>query len=107
MKIGIITFHNVINYGAVLQTLATQTVLTNMGEDASVVNYTPPKIDCIYKPFSLTKYKLHAKKSLFVLAHSVLSDFRHFVSINRKRKCFADFCNRFLNLDFKKCKKYD
>lgn len=100
MRIGIITFHNVINYGAALQALATQTVLTNIGHEASIINYTPDHICCIYKPFSLAKYRLHAKNSLSVLARSIASDLRHFRRINKKRARFNAFFKKYYNLDF-------
>lgn len=39
-KIGILTFHNSFNYGALLQAYATQEFLTENGFDASFINYT-------------------------------------------------------------------
>lgn len=39
MKISVITLHTVNNYGSVLQTYATQTVLTNMGHEVEFVDY--------------------------------------------------------------------
>jgi coenzyme F420-reducing hydrogenase beta subunit len=41
MKIGIITFHWVDNYGAVLQAYALQTYLSQQGYDARIIDYTP------------------------------------------------------------------
>lgn len=38
-KIGILTFHNAHNYGAVLQAYALKTKLNRMGHEASVLNY--------------------------------------------------------------------
>lgn len=42
MKIGIITFHTALNYGAVLQTYATYTILIKMGNDVEIINYHAP-----------------------------------------------------------------
>lgn len=41
MKIGIITFHNALNAGAVLQAYALQTFLTQKGHEVEFINYTP------------------------------------------------------------------
>lgn len=41
MKIGIITFHNALNAGAVLQAYALQTLLTQKGHKVEFINYTP------------------------------------------------------------------
>lgn len=41
MKIGIITFHFPINYGAVLQVYALYKTLTDMGHDVEIIDYQP------------------------------------------------------------------
>lgn len=41
-KIGIITLHNNCNFGAVLQTYATQKKLCELGHDAKIINYVNP-----------------------------------------------------------------
>lgn len=43
MKIGIITFHNALNAGAVLQAYALQTLLTQQGHKVEFINYTPTR----------------------------------------------------------------
>jgi hypothetical protein len=48
-KIGILTFHNAHNYGAVLQAYALKTKLKNMGYDAVVLNYRNPYIAKVYR----------------------------------------------------------
>ena len=48
-KIGILTFHNAHNYGAVLQAYALKTKLNRMGYDASVLNYQNKYIARNYK----------------------------------------------------------
>lgn len=40
-KIGILTFHNAINYGAILQCYALQTVIKEKGYNVEVLDYTP------------------------------------------------------------------
>lgn len=41
MKIGILTYHRVPNYGALLQAVATRVVLQEMGHDVYYVDYYP------------------------------------------------------------------
>ena len=48
-KIGILTFHNAHNYGAVLQAYALKTKLNRMGYDASVLNYQNKYIAKTYR----------------------------------------------------------
>jgi hypothetical protein len=48
-KIGILTFHNAHNYGAVLQAYALKTKLKNMGYEAVVLNYRNPYIAKVYR----------------------------------------------------------
>jgi hypothetical protein len=39
MKVGILTYHNTINYGATLQTYASQRILTRLGADCEIIDY--------------------------------------------------------------------
>ena len=41
MKIGILTYHRTLNYGACLQSIATRVLLERMGHDAYYVDYWP------------------------------------------------------------------
>ena len=41
MKIGIVTFHNALNVGAVLQAYALQTILSQLGHEVEFINYAP------------------------------------------------------------------
>lgn len=42
MKIGILTFHRALNYGAVLQAFALQQVIKSMGHDVEIIDYRQP-----------------------------------------------------------------
>ena len=59
MKIGILTFHAVINYGAVLQAYGLQTFLARMGHEVEIINFMPDEVYAYYdyhifsKPLSL------------------------------------------------------
>lgn len=48
MKIGILTFHHVDNYGATLQACALWTFLNSQGYDVEIIDYRPLKIAWIY-----------------------------------------------------------
>lgn len=49
MKIGILTYHNAINYGAVLQAFSTKTFLQKLGHEAEIVNYCCPAVEKQYR----------------------------------------------------------
>ena len=53
MRIGIVTFHRAVNYGAVLQTWALYKFLADLGHDVNVIDYRCQDIENVYKLFSL------------------------------------------------------
>ena len=57
MKVGTITYHRAVNYGAVLQTYALQKVLDKLGVDNEVIDYRADYIEWIYKPFCMRDRK--------------------------------------------------
>lgn len=78
MKIGIITFHYVTNYGAVLQAYALQQYLTKMGHQAVIIDYFP-----LSRQKPLNK-RLLARRPRAMLAK--LIEFRKEASISRFRE---------------------
>jgi polysaccharide pyruvyl transferase WcaK-like protein len=92
MKIGILTFHNTINYGATLQACALQQIITTQGHDVEIINYCPDQSFEFYgkqlSPFKvdfpyinrhfLVKRKRLAKFDNFVDRHMKISDKYHF-----------------------------
>lgn len=48
MKIGILTFHNAYNYGAVLQAYATQEIVKSYGHEVEIINYHNIEVDRYY-----------------------------------------------------------
>lgn len=98
MKIGILTFHNADNYGAVLQCYALQEVLKRKfpNDDVSVIDYRNNKIEKSYKIIQLRK-KIISNVIQFIYIPSVL----------KKRKLFENFRRRFLNLDHVSFSEYD
>ncbi|MDZ7724273.1 MAG: polysaccharide pyruvyl transferase family protein [candidate division KSB1 bacterium] len=53
IKIGIITFHRAVNYGAVLQTWALEQYLISKGFKVEIVDYRNKHIEDHYEPFNL------------------------------------------------------
>ncbi|MGM9701537.1 MAG: polysaccharide pyruvyl transferase family protein [Prevotella sp.] len=56
MKIGILTFHCAVNYGAVLQTYGLCQCLQRMGHEVYVIDYRPAYLLKPYKVFSLNRF---------------------------------------------------
>lgn len=54
-KIGIITFHDADNYGALLQTYALRFLLRQYGTQADILNYKCPQLQSAYQLFVLPK----------------------------------------------------
>ena len=47
-KVGILTFHAALNYGALLQAFALQQALTDQGDVVEIIDYRNPIIDNMY-----------------------------------------------------------
>lgn len=54
-KVGIVTFHRALNYGAVLQSYALQKTVSSLGAKCEIVDYICPKITHDYTPFRVYK----------------------------------------------------
>ena len=59
MKVGILTYHCVPNFGAQLQTLSTFCYLRNIGHDPVVLNWYPKDLEDIYKHIPLEQISAH------------------------------------------------
>lgn len=57
LRIGILTYHRAINYGAILQSYALQTYLEQRGFDASLVDYWPDYHKAFYKIFNFQYFR--------------------------------------------------
>ena len=93
MKIGIVTFHAVHNFGAVLQAYGLQEYLCSIGHDAYIIDYYPEYLKERYKAFSLKR----------VLSNSGMDCIKFFIRefmaypILKRRECFfRDFLSSFL-----------
>jgi hypothetical protein len=69
MKIGIVTYHRTLNYGAVMQSLATRFILEEMGHEVYYVDYWPDYHKEKYALFPINiffKLNLHGKFSFLL-----------------------------------------
>lgn len=77
MKIGILTFHRAINFGAVLQCYALYRTLSDMGHDVEVIDYRPAYIEKYRKLFYWNDFKklglLGKIKNLLLLPKTYLN----------------------------------
>lgn len=96
MKIGILTFHRALNYGAVLQCYALQETLKSMGHKVEVIDYRPDYIEKYRKPYSkfAIKHRVGIKDKIKeIIAGTLL--------IGKKRKgskAFDSFINKYLHV---------
>ena len=90
MKIGIITYHRALNYGAVLQCYALQTILKKRGNEVYVIDYRQPTIEKLYN----LKFKFNDLWQAIKGIHpkSLLAMYRHFKNVHK----FQKFINQHL-----------
>lgn len=90
MKIGILTFHFAINYGAVLQCLGLQKSLQEMGHEVEIIDFRPPNF--MYSPFwKGNKYRVSFQQGL-------IKAFVKLLFARRQIKKFNCFRERYLNI---------
>ena len=95
MRIGILTFHCAINYGAVLQAYALQEYLKGLGHDVYVLDYRP---SYLLKPYRIFVWRWFADKSFIENVRSLLRCLL-ITPIKIKRKVyFQQFTRKYLNL---------
>lgn len=100
MRVGILTFHNAENFGAVLQAYALKTFLQNCGCDAQIIDYRNPAITAVYDIFN--PRILLTRKNIFASLHQYFSRFRNLEDRRICKKKYLDFRNTYLNLT-KRC----
>lgn len=92
MRVGILTYHNAINYGAVLQAYALQQVIKKLGVECDIIDYACPAVD---KQYRRRKISDHAHWKVYVM--DILSGHR----LDRKKEAFEAFRDRYLSLSEK------
>lgn len=93
-KTATITFHEAINYGAILQAYALQQSILKLNIENEIINYSCKNIEKIYKLIRLDSLKGFVK--------SVLS----IKSLYYKKKKFNDFIKKYINMTPKVNKKF-
>ena len=88
MKIGILTFHRAINYGAVLQAWALQRFLSSQGHDVYIIDYRCKAIEQNYR---LINWNFHQKVFTLKFFYQLLSRISHIHAINERNKIFSTF----------------
>lgn len=95
MKIGILTFHCAINYGAVLQAYGLQEYLKSLGHEVFIIDYRP---QYLIKPYQVFRWKYEQDSSLTSNLKDLVRECLVMpIRIIRKRK-FLQFINQHLNL---------
>lgn len=88
MRIGVITFHRAINYGAALQTYALQRALTSLGFDSEVIDYRCAHMEELYRligGFSAKSVKQNIRSFInYFPARNKMRSFRSMISENMK-----------------------
>ncbi len=93
MKIDIITLHNVKNYGSVLQSLATQTILEEKGYEVKFINYYRKNlIDENILKDNLENSKFFSLNPITKLIGKIILP----KTINKQIKVFNDFLNKYI-----------
>lgn len=94
MKIGIITFHFVENYGALLQAYALQRYLQQLGHSVEIINYQPDWVERGGRfRLPISKRAVHAD---LVIAYQKLTRFKAFLSGKCLHPLFSDFRSHYL-----------
>ena len=88
-RIGVITFHRAINYGAVLQAYALNESIQKLGYEPVTIDYKNTFIDKSYD------YKLFNFKTMKSLITGILL----YTRLIKKKKSFEDFRAKYFNLD--------
>lgn len=92
-KVGILTFHNTLNYGASLQAYALCRVLRNIGADAEIIDYHCENISSGYETAIIRIIKNGGNiKNMLKLLLSL-------PYMRKRKKLFARFMNDYLSKD--------
>lgn len=91
MKIGILTFHRAINYGAILQCYGLYKTLTLLGHDVEVIDYRPEAIEQYRLYFRMHDFK--SKSSVAAKIRYLLSCITQFFTKRKLNYIFDKFIN--------------
>lgn len=100
-KVGIITFHCVDNYGAVLQVFALMEAIKAYNFDVEIIDYSPVEIINPYTQFVNIKYSIDTNGYLRTAKGLIIRVLRY-KKINMRIKNFSEFRKNYLKLSEKK-----
>ena len=90
MNIGILTFHNALNFGATLQAYALLTFLKNRGYECEVINYINPKMMDEISLLHCYKHSSGLSKAIHLLnLHSRKCSYKHYSEFFKKNMAFS------------------
>lgn len=95
MKIGILTFHRPINYGAILQAAALQEYLNVQGENAVIIDYRHPRIEHDRR---LIGSRCNKKRSIYANIRSLIRDILGYYQEKQLHDRFDNFMTKHLQL---------
>lgn len=96
MKIGILTFHQAENFGAVLQVYALQTYLQKQGYSVEIINYNCKSIEVHYQ--ILNPSVLFTRKNIFISFQEYLERFKNLRDRFIRKDKFKKFVDKYLLL---------
>jgi len=104
LKIGIVTFHNVPNYGAVLQAFALRKTIKDItGEQVQIIHHQSPGNDDSFLVENFGKRYAKSNSKLKSILKSLVYHILIKPDYSKKSKKFVDFRNNYLELDKSCC----
>lgn len=97
MKVGLITFHSALNYGAVLQTTALYSTLKGLVTDTELINFRFPPVCSIVD---------HTRRKELKNIHTLLRFLVKGRIIYRKKDCFDQFLFKHISKITKECNTF-
>ena len=97
MKVGLLTFHNTLNYGSALQVFATQEALKKLNIECEIIDYTNQHRKNAYNTIYLAKRELKRKNISLAMKYFIGSVF-----IYKRKQKFIDFYRKYVNYTDKK-----
>lgn len=97
-KIGVLTFHRAINYGAVLQCYALQQQISDLGFNVEVIDYASKDVYSVYKK-TIFHFKKNEKKIVKLL--KIIKRNIFYVTLLVKRKKMFNFIKKEVKLSEK------
>lgn len=90
MKIGVLTYHSIDNYGSILMALALGRTLRKLGHASEIIDYRTSKVESLYRIFRKPESIGAILRDLYSAAY--------YLPLKRKREKYEVFRNQQLNL---------